>query len=134
MEIFVGQDSWNSPVPVTLLRYDPATLHDVPAGALHTVVEPPSITIEPAARHLRAGSDDVAIIHVTPRDPAGAVRTDATVDVAIRTGDATLRSPAAWNGSEWSAQIVAPGLPGSSVIEVTVDGTPLGIRPRIWFD
>ncbi len=109
-------------------------LRDVLAGALHTIVEPPSITIEPASRHLAADSASVATIHVTPRDVNGAVRIDAGVDVAVSTGHATLKVPARWDGSEWRAEIQAPAEPGSSVIEVTVDGRTLGIRPRIWFD
>lgn len=109
-------------------------LRDVRAGALHTIEEPPTITIEPAARHIAAGSNDVATVRVTPRDLAGAVRADAEVEVAITTGEAKLSAPAAWNGSEWQAQVMPPGVAGSSVIEVTIDGKPLGIRPRIWFD
>lgn len=109
-------------------------LHDVPAGALHTITEPSLIEIEPASRHIRAGSNDVATICVTPRDSGGGVRADANVEVAVVTGDATLAAPAVWTGSEWQAQVAPGAAAGSSVIEVRVDGHALGIRPRIWFD
>jgi hypothetical protein len=109
-------------------------LQDVAAGALYTVEEPPSIQIEPTTRHLLAGSQEVAIVRVTPRDPTGAIRGDAHVTVRIAAGDARLAAPATWNGSEWQAQVLPGAAGGSAVIEVEVDGTLLGVRPRIWFD
>lgn len=130
----LGKASTAKSVRITWPSGTVQELNDVAAGALHTIEEPPAMTVDPVGRHLAAGSDAVATVHVTPRDLDGGVRADAAVEVAVVTGAATLKAPAAWNGSEWLAQVLSPTLAGSSVIEVKIDGKPLGVRPRIWFD
>lgn len=107
-------------------------LRDVPAGP-HRVEEPPSITLSPAARHLPADGRSTARVSVTPRAVDGTVRADARIEIALRYGTGSV-SPGAWNGSAWEATVTAPSAPGSGVLEVRIDGAPLLVRPRLWWD
>jgi hypothetical protein len=107
-------------------------LRDVPAGALR-IEEPPSIALAPATRHVPADGRSTARVTVTPRALDGTVRADARVEVALRYGTGSV-SAGAWNGSAWEATVTAPSAPGSGVLEVRVDGVPLTVRPRVWWD
>lgn len=108
------------------------TLRDLASGRTVDVVEPETIAVAPAGRHLPADGRSVATIRVTPRDTAGAPRADARVEVSL-TGAGTLGATAR-DGDGWRAQITAPSAPGSAVVTVRVDGRALGVRPRVWWD
>ncbi|MFO0630068.1 MAG: hypothetical protein U0325_31195 [Polyangiales bacterium] len=61
------------------------------------------------------------------------MRRDARINprVAAGRGAVVLRDEA--DGTR-VATLAHPGIAGSSVIEVRVDGVPSGDRPRIWWD
>lgn len=105
-------------------------LHDLAAGQLHEVVEPPTLEVLSPLRHAPAGS--VVELRVTPRHVDGSVNTAGMVDVHLSAG--ALRSAARQADGSWLVRIAGPQQPGTSVIEVSVDGAPLGVRPRLWWD
>lgn len=104
------------------------------AGALHTVEEPVTIAVEPAGRHVQAGSGNPAVIRAFARGPDGALRADATVEIRIAYGLGSFAGPALAEGGGFKRSITAPAGPGSTVIEVLIDGKPLAVRPRIFWD
>jgi hypothetical protein len=108
-------------------------LRNVPAGTLHTIVEPSFIDVSPAGRHLPADGRATATVRVTPRAPDGTLRPDARVEVALAHG-AGVVTPARWTGTAWEATVTAPSARGSSVVEVRVDGAAALVRPRLWWD
>ena len=108
------------------------TLRDLSAGRVVDVVEPEVLTLSPSTRHLPADGASEATVRVIPRDTEGRVRADATVEVTL-TGDGTLR-PAVRDGEGWTARVVSPRAPGSAVLTVRVNGRPMGVRPRVWWD
>jgi len=110
------------------------TLQDLPAEGVHVIEEPPLITLDPPSRHLPAGSAAEMRIQVRPHDTFGAPL-DAVVTIEAPWGEATFAGPIEESGEHvWERRLVAPEEAGSSVIEVTINGVPLGIRPRIWWD
>jgi hypothetical protein len=100
------------------------------ANTTHTLREPDSLRVTPAERHVpRSGA---ATLHISPRAADGSLRT-ATVAVTIATGGGTPGAPVA-TADGWDVTITAPSTAGSSVFEVWIDGSPLAIHPRIWWD
>ena len=77
---------------------------------------------------------DVAEIHVRPE--LIAPDADASVEVQIEqiNGDAEFTGPAVFNGTSWVRSITSTTPGSSSVIEVTINGNVLHVRPRIWWD
>lgn len=133
--VFVGLGDAPAAAEVTI-RWPSGTvqvLHGLEAGRTHLVIEPPSIVIDPPLRRLRADGVSVARIHITPRDAVGDPAPGAHVAVRIITGGGTLRSPTAV-GNEFVVEVMSPRTPGSSVLEVTIDGRPLSVRPRLWWE
>lgn len=111
------------------------TLRGAPRARRIELVEPSLVAVEPASRH--APADGVATVTVTvrPADPAGAPR---RADVRIT---APYHPEAAWVGAEETLadgavrrSLRAPRSAGSVVVAVTIDGTALSVRPRVWFD
>ena len=37
-------------------------------------------------------------------------------------------------GDGWVRTLVAPDAPGQAVLEVTLGGVTMDVRPRVWFD
>lgn len=107
-------------------------LDDVAGRQIVDVVEPETLTVSPATRHLPADGRSVATVRVTPRDPAGRVRADARVELSL-TGPGTLSAPTR-DGDGWRATLTAPTQPGSTVITARVDDRAMGVRPRVWWD
>ena len=108
-------------------------LRGLAADRRHDIVEPRLIDLAPASRHVPADARSTATITVTPRLPDGSVRPDAVVTVTL-TGPGALAGPVTREGEAWRARVVAPAAPGSTVIEVRVDGVAVAVRPRIWWD
>jgi len=104
------------------------------AGALHTVTEPALLAVEPPSRHLSAAARADATVRVTPRGPDGAVRMGAAVTAMVTAGDARIEQPPTWDGTAFVVRLRAPSAPGSSVVEVRIDGAPVAVRPRVWWD
>jgi hypothetical protein len=107
---------------------------DLAAGVLHTVVEPALLAVEPPSRHLSAAARDDATVRVTPRNPDGSVRRGAAVTATVTAGAARIEQPPMWDGAAFVVRLRAPSAPGSSVVEVRVDGAPVAVRPRVWWD
>jgi hypothetical protein len=109
-------------------------LTDLAVDTLHTLDEPPTITLSEADRHLPADGVARLVVTVTPRDAAGAPDPTAAVTVDQPTGAATWDGPAVRDGATWTRALLAPAAPGSSQIAVTVNGAPLRVLPRVWWD
>ena len=100
------------------------------AGRLHEIVEPPTLDVLLPLRRAPAGT--AVELRVTPRHPDGSVDGTASVDVTMSAGG--LRSAARQSDGSWLVRFMGPDQPGTSVIEVRVNGVPLGVRPRLWWD
>jgi hypothetical protein len=104
---------------------------DLPSGMTHTIVEPDFLVFDPPARTAPAdGAATIALV-ITPRDPAGALRRDAKVQVKIVHGATAAVSPVTSDGAGFHVTLTAPPQPGDSVLEVSVDGVASGVRPRL---
>lgn len=133
--VFVGLGDAPTAAEVTI-RWPSGTvqiLRGLEAGRTHLVVEPPSIVTEPPSRRLPADGASVARLRVTPRDAVGGLAPGARVSARIVAGGGTLGEPTAV-GDEVVVEIRAPMGRGSSVLEVSVDGRALAVRPRIWWE
>ncbi len=106
----------------------------LPAGALHTVTEPPVVALDPPGRHAPADGRATVTLTVTPRNPDGSLRPGAMVTVAVLHGTGQVAGVDPLPTGGFAARITAPSVPGSAVLEVRIDGTPVGIRPRVWWD
>ena len=108
-------------------------LHGLAAGAMHTITEPRVLAVEPAARHLPAGGAGHARLRVRPGDAPDAWSAGAQVTFRIVAGGGTLGAPTVVD-HETVVELTPPASAGSTVLEVLVDGVPLGVRPRLWWD
>jgi hypothetical protein len=97
---------------------------------VHDDTQPAVIEIAPATRHVPAGT--AATVRVTPRAIDGAPR-EGEVTLRVTAGPGTV-SPPERDGATWVFTLAAPGGKGSSVIEASIDGTVISVRPRIWWD
>lgn len=104
------------------------------AGTLHTVEEPVTIAVEPAGRHLKAGAGTPALIRAFARGPDGAIRADAVVEIRVAYGPGSFDGPTVAEAGGFKRSLAAPPTPGSTVIEVLIDGNPLPLRPRVFWD
>lgn len=104
------------------------------AGQLHTVEEPVTIAVEPAGRHLKAAAGKPAVIRAFARAPSGAIRADAVVEIRIAHGPGSLVGPTLPEAGGFKRSVAPPPGPGSTVIEVLIDGKALPLRPRIFWD
>jgi hypothetical protein len=102
-------------------------------GTLHEVVEPSLLTLDPPSRHVDADGVAGVTIRITPRAEDGSLRAATAVAVSLR-GPGTLAQPARPGAEGWEARVVAPRAPGSTVVDVSIDGVPVGVHPRIWWD
>jgi hypothetical protein len=109
-------------------------LHGVVGGTLHEVVEPPLWTVDPPSRHLPADGRSEARVRVTPRRPDGSLVDAAEVAVRITHGPGRLAGPPVRDAAGWTATVLAPDAPGSTRVEVLVDGVVTPLHPRIWWD
>jgi hypothetical protein len=103
------------------------------AGRLHEIDERPLFTISPKSRHLVAGSAAPATVSVTPTDAEGKPRADAVVTFARKVGDGTLGVPLR-HGDATEVTILPAADPGSMVLEISIDGVPVLVRPRLFWD
>lgn len=138
-----------SPDPLVFVGLGPATtaerveitwpsgtvqeIRDVAAGGVRDVTEPPVLMVDPPGRHLPADGRSQARIRITPRRPSGTLADATQVEARIFAGGGTLAG-AVRDAEGWSVTLTAPDAPGSTVIEVRIDGAPVRIRPRIWWD
>lgn len=106
-------------------------VHDLPEGTIHTIEEPVTISVEPASRRLADNDPQGAKVLVFPRNPDGSIRQGATVEIRIAYGLGSFAGPMVAAGGGFARVVAAPGISGSTVIEVLIDGEPLTVRPRI---
>lgn len=105
----------------------------VEAGGLRTLEEPPLFTLDPPGRHIPAGSHRAFTLRVAPRDHSGRVRADARVEVVITHGQGTVHE-GSLHGEGRVFVVDAPDSPGSTRLELRVDGVASPIHPRVWWD
>ncbi len=108
-------------------------VHDVPTGRVVTVDEPETLAVTPSSRHVAADGTSTAVLRVTPRDVTGAART-ADVSFALTAGTGRFVGAVTRDGECYVRTLEAPSAPGYAVVSVSIDGVPLGVRPRIRWD
>ena len=108
-------------------------VHGLAQGQLHTIEEPSLISVTPSSRHLPADGQSTVTVTVTPRDESGALVPGA-VSIELPFGEGQWADSAMEDQMTWTRTLIAPSTPGSSVVEVTIDGVSVPIRPRIFWD
>ena len=71
---------------------------------------------------------DVATLTVWPQEPA------VSVTAVITHGDGICGAAVQRTDGAWEITVSPPPSTGSARIEVRIDGQPLAIRPRLWWD
>jgi hypothetical protein len=106
-------------------------LTNIEEGGVRLVVEPQLFAIEPSGRHLPADGVSVAKLYVTPRQPDGTPRAAA---VTATVAGACALDGVADEGSSAVVSVTAPAAPGSCVVTLSIDGVPVEVRPRLFWD
>ena len=96
------------------------------AGQAHTIEEPDLLTITPESRHVLP--DQVATLTLRLAEPAD------VVTAHITHGDGVPSEVTSASDGAWSFMVSPPPAGGSARVEIRVDGQPLPIRPRLWWD
>ena len=110
-------------------------LSHVPTGGTRRIDEPRFITVLPVNRHVRADGASTVTISVRPVDEDGALQATSAVTI-----ESPFMPAANWTGPATSRAgvtartLLAPDKKGSVVVQVSIDGKPVGVRPRVWFD
>lgn len=107
-------------------------LSGLAADRLHEVFEPETLAIAPPSRHLPADGRAAAMVRVTPRGTDGAPR-EGRVTLRVVLGAGVVGTPAR-DGPAWVFPVTAPSAAGSTVLEASIDGVALAVRPRLWWD
>lgn len=100
------------------------------AGTTHTLVEPETLSLTPASRHVRADATSAATLHITPRAADGSARA-ANVVVTVH-GPGTA-STATASGDGYDVEVRSE-VAGEARVDVIVDGVTMDLHPRIWWD
>jgi hypothetical protein len=100
----------------------------------HRVVEPETIVVTPASRRVPADGASTVEVVLQPRRRDGSPDPAAVATVEIAAGAGSWAGPATRRGDGWVRTLVAPDAPGEAVLEVTLGGVPLSVRPRVGFD
>jgi hypothetical protein len=109
-------------------------LSGLAADRAHTAVEPETITLAPASRRVIADGVSTVEVVMQPRFRDGSPDSVAAADVEIVSGVGSWAGPATRRGDGWVRTLVAPDAPGQAVLEVTLGGVTMDVRPRVWFD
>jgi hypothetical protein len=107
---------------------------DLKVGRQHLIEEPDIVTISAPGRHAAADGTQEVLIEVTPRDRMGNPMPMAAVEIDAPWGHQGFSGPTTVGDISVRRTLVAPTQPGFTVIEVRIDGKPLRVRPRIWWD
>jgi hypothetical protein len=109
-------------------------VQELDSGTFHVIKEPEVLALSPSSRHVAA--DGVALAEIRVKPELLSPDADASADVQIEQiyGDAEFAGPAVFDGTAWVRSLTSTIPGGSSVIQVTIDGAPLHVRPRIWWD
>jgi hypothetical protein len=132
--VFVGLGEATSAARVRI-TWPSGTVQEVTglaAGTMHTIEEPPVITLDSTTRHAPADGASVITVNVTPRNPDGSVRADASVTVEVL-GDGTA-GPVTKVGEAWTSTITAPVAAGTATVRVVVDGVAVSVLPKLFWD
>lgn len=110
------------------------SVRNLQAGRRHVVEEPQLVSIRPESRRVAAnGTSEVEIVvrpHSRDSRPV-----EATVEIRAPFHWVDWTGPVEPGGDgSYRRRLVAPRTPGSAVLEISVDGTPLRVRPRVWFE
>ncbi len=119
---------------VVRIRWPSGTVQElrgVAAGRLHDVTEPAVIEVLPPSRHAPADGGSIVSLSVVPRALDGTPR--AAVVSASLDGPGVLGGVVP-DGDGYRVDVVAPAQAGVTRVTVLLDGQPVGIRPRIWWD
>ena len=103
------------------------------SGEVHVVEEPALVTIVPASRRVSAGANGKVLVTVAPVDADGAPLDPSTVTLELAYGEGIVGAPEISQGAA-VFEVLAPASSGSAVLEVSVDGEPYNVRPRLWWD
>ena len=103
------------------------------AGASHRIEEPPLVSADPPTRRVVADGVATVALQITPRGLDGALDPAVAVTCAVVFGSASVVQTL--TDSEGTRCVVqAPDSPGAAVVELTLDGHPSPLRPRLFFD
>ena len=100
------------------------------AGTLHVIEEPELVTFDPPSRSLPVNSTTPMLVSITPRTPLGEVADTATVTLLSSDPEVSVGTPVQEDGT-WTFPLTPPATPGSSTIEIQIDGKAFLIRPRL---
>jgi len=101
---------------------------------IHTLMEPPSIQVTPKSRRCPEGETCSFTIQVLPRNEFGALGDSDVVTIEQAFGKGTWQGPAEkMEDGSWVRYLDSAAEAGTAVIEVNIEGTVLGIRPRLWW-
>lgn len=133
LDVAVGPSSTSTEVVVRWPSGLVRRWTDVPVGAPVTLEEPAALTITPASRRVAADGASLVTVAVRPVDESGAPRT-ARVTIESTSPAVRWQGPAQADAAGVVTRVLrAPDAPGSAVVQVTVDGVPWRVRPRVWF-
>jgi hypothetical protein len=107
-------------------------VRDVGPGS-RTFVEPPTIEVVGGRRQLPADGATRTTIRVVPRDAEGGARLDAAVSVAALDARLDVSGPIL-RADSLEFEVRSPAAATTSRLEVRVDGLPIEVRPRLWWD
>lgn len=99
-----------------------------------TLREPETLTVSPATRRVVADGVSTVTFSVQPRAVDGAVDPSAVAEIRLYAGAGTWAGPTERDGDGWSRTLIAPASAGTAVVEATIQGVALDVRPRVWFD
>ena len=98
------------------------------------IEEPELVTFDPPLRSLPVNSTTPMLVSITARTPLGEVADTATVTLLSSDPDVSVGTPVQEDGT-WTFPLTPPATPGSSTIELQIDGKAFLIRPRLrWTD
>jgi len=130
----LGSDLVAESVEITWPSGTVQIVEELAAGEVHVIHEPPVITLSEPSRHLPADGVSALVVTVTPRAPDGTVSTGHVVSIEARFGHDGWEGPAVMVGDAWQRTLVAPTVGQTTVVEVTIDGALVRVRPRVWWD
>jgi hypothetical protein len=99
-----------------------------------TLQEPETLTVSPATRRVVGDGVSTVTFFLQPRTPDGGVDPAASGEIELYAGAGSWAGPTVRDGDGWSRTLVAPAGPGTAVVEATISGVALDVRPRVWFD
>lgn len=107
-------------------------LRDVQGGRAHRVVEPSLFAITPPSRHQPVGASFA--LRITPRAEDGALSMGASVEATLLRGAERVPLALSRDPEGWTATVPPSLSAGSARIALRVDGVPLRVLPRVWWD